>query len=131
MKKIMISGLITLGLLAVLSTSSFAGNDPAIKGDLRTGIKNSMNDFIQAKMINDTYHVFDAVTGTMLNLRLKELHSGIVKKGNFYVSCADFTDTQGRLVDLDFLVMTDDGSFKTVQGVVHAIDGKKRKYHLE
>jgi hypothetical protein len=66
-----------------------------------------------------------------MQLKFLKLHEGIVKKGSFYVSCADFLDERGQKVDLDFLVIPDGDSLKTVQAVVHSIDGKKRKYHLE
>jgi len=56
---------------------------------------------------------------------------GYPKKGYFFVSCADFIDENGNKVDLDFLVIKDGENFKTIQAVVHSIDGKKRKYHLE
>ncbi len=131
MKKLIISGLTAIIIFASMLTASFAANDPTIKGNFRAGIQNSMDAFIKANMIDGTYYMFDAVTGRMLVLKLEALHSGIVKKGNFYVSCADFTDPTGRLVDLDFLVMPAGDTFKTVQSVVHAMDGKKRKYHLE
>jgi hypothetical protein len=32
---------------------------------------------------------------------------------------------------LDFLVIDDGGNLKTVQAVIHARGGSKRKYHLE
>ena len=36
-----------------------------------------------------------------------------------------------KKVDLDFLVIKDGDNLKTIQAVVHSVDGKKRKYHLE
>lgn len=124
--------IVVASMLIVMSgTMVLAGNDPSIKGKLREGIQNSMNDFIHANMIDGKYYIYDAVDGKLLQLNLKALHSGIVKKGDFYVSCADFTDADGRLVDLDFLVMADEGQLKTLQALVHAVDGEKRKYHLE
>ncbi len=118
-------------LIFSLSAALHAANDKSIKGQIRLDIKNSMNNFIQARLINSQYHMFDPVTGKMLYLTLKELHEGIVKKGSYYVSCADFIDTKGRLIDLDFLVIQDGTQLATIQGIVHAVDGKKRKYHLE
>ena len=37
----------------------------------------------------------------------------------------------GTKIDLDFLVLEDGEQFKTIPAVVHSVDGKKRKYHLE
>ena len=130
-------GTIRLGLCAALclllfiSTGAVAGDDPSIKGDLRGGIQTAMKSFIDGNTVGDVYYIYDPVDGKMLNLKFKELHNGIVKKGDFYVSCADFTDASGKMVDLDFLVIPDDNQLQVTQAIVHAVDGKKRKYHLE
>ena len=112
-------------------TGVYAANDPSIRGEQRQNIIASMNRFIQEKTIGDTYRLYDAVGGKLLRLKFKKLHDGIVRKGDYYVSCADFVDQMGRTVDLDFLVMADGMGFKATQAVVHSVDGKKRKYHLE
>ena len=124
--------------LAALFSSSiaaaivaFAADDPSIKGPLRTNIKASMMSFIESTMINDTYYIYDAVGGKILELKFAKLHEGVVKKGDFYVSCADFVNKNGTKVDLDFLVIKDGHNLQTIQAVVHSLDGKKRKYHLE
>jgi hypothetical protein len=113
------------------ATVAFAADDPSIKGPLRTNIKASMMFFIESTMINDTYYIYDAVGGKILELKFAKLHEGVVKKGDFYVSCADFVDKKGTKVDLDFLVIKDGDNLQTIQAVVHSLDGKKRKYHLE
>ena len=126
------SRLATVLVISIVLTSiAFAGNDPSIKGDLRTNIKASMMSFIENRMVNDTFMIYDASKGKLLRLKFDKLHDGIVKKGEFYVSCADFFDEKGKKVDLDFLVIPDGDDLHTVQAVIHAVDGKKRKYHLE
>jgi len=47
------------------------------------------------------------------------------------VSCADFQDQEGRVIDVDFLVLANHGQLQVTQGIVHSVEGKKRKYHLE
>jgi|TARA_B110000495_G_scaffold192771_1_gene197293 hypothetical protein len=59
------------------------------------------------------------------------LHKGVVKKGPFYVSCADFVDAKGRAYDLDFLVAGKGETLRVLQALVHSVDGEKRPYHLE
>ncbi len=115
----------------MLAVSAQAADDPSIKGSLRDNIQASMNSFIQQQSIDGRIYVYDAVEGKLLKLKLDELHSGIVKKGDFYVSCADFRDERDRKIDIDFLVRPGDGKLITTQALVHSIDGKKRKYHLE
>ncbi len=116
---------------ASLSFSVFAADDPSIKGDLRTNIQQSMDSFIKAQTINGSMYVYDSVKGNLLKLKLDKLHSGIVQKGDFYVSCADFKDQNGKKVDVDFMVRTSGDKFITTQALLHKVDGKKRKYHLE
>jgi len=117
--------------LLTLSSLAFAGNDASIKGDLRSNIHFAMNQYIQGQAIDGQMYVFDSADGKLLKLKLDELHDGIVKKGDFYVSCADFVDHNGRKVDIDFLVRKQGNLLVTTQAIVHAVNGDKRKYHLE
>jgi hypothetical protein len=43
----------------------------------------------------------------------------------------DFYDRNGKKIDVDFLVLKDGEQLKTIQAVVHSVEGKKRQYHLE
>ena len=130
-KTLVLSLAVIFGLSIAAATVVIAADDPSIKGALRENIKTSMMTFIESNMINDTYYVYDSIGGKLLELKFAKLHEGVVKKGNFYVSCADFVDQNGSKVDLDFLVINDGQNLKTIQAVVHSVDGKKRKYHLE
>jgi hypothetical protein len=67
----------------------------------------------------------------LLRLAFKELHRGIVTKGDFDVSCADFVDEAGTLYDLDFLVAPLAGRHWILRAVVHSTGGDKRAYHVE
>lgn len=118
-------------LTLIFSSWAWAGNDASIKGDLRTNIKSSMNQFIDKQTINGALYVYDSMEGKLLKLKLDELHSGIVKKNGFYVSCADFKDQNGRKIDIDFLVRPSGDRLITTQALVHSVNGKKRQYHLE
>lgn len=122
-------------LLAVtgfsFSSIIHAADDPSIKGDLRTNIQTSMDGFIETQSVDGKIFLYDAVDGQLLELSLDSLHSGIVKKGAFYVSCADFIDQKGRKIDVDFMVVEKNESLITTQALVHSVDGKKREYHLE
>ena len=121
-----------LGLSLLLSTQiALAADDPSIKGDLRQAVMDSMKTYIENRMVNDTFYIYDSPLGKLRKLKFDKLHEGIVKKGEFYVSCADFYDSSGKKIDLDFLVVKDGNQLKTIQAVVHSVDGKKRKYHLE
>ncbi|NOY15524.1 MAG: hypothetical protein GXP23_01075 [Gammaproteobacteria bacterium] len=127
--RIMIPGLVALFLLT--GPAAYAADDPSIKGGLRTGIQATMNTFIKNQTVDGTLRLYDPVEDELLKVKLKKLHPGIVKKGDFYVSCADFVDSNGRKYDLDFLVVPSGDKLITTQAIVHSVDGKKRKYHLE
>ncbi len=118
-------------LIAGMATAAFAGNDPSIKGKVRTDIQAAMNEHVGQNTVGEKYVIYDAVDGALKKLTFEKVHEGIVKKGDFYVSCANFVDGQNRKYDIDFLVVEKDGSFRVLQPLVHSIDGKKRAYRLE
>ena len=126
-----LSLLIFVCSLFVTSSVSFGGNDPSIGGELRKNIQTSMQAFIDSNTIGGVYSIYDPIDGRLRQLTFKELHEGIVKKGDYYVSCADFTDPNQKMVDLDFLVIPAGDHLQVTQAVIHSADGKKRKYHLE
>jgi hypothetical protein len=90
-----------------------------------------MREFIADNTVDGVYRHYDPVGGQLLQLALEELHAGIVRKGDFYVSCADFVDARGGVVDLDFLVIENGDEVRVSQAIVHKADGVKRPYHLE
>ena len=118
-------------LILGVATVGFAGDDPSIKGQMRAGIQTAMDEHITDNTVGDRYVIYDAANGELKWLTLDKLHEGIVKKGDFYVSCADFVDARGKKYDIDFLVAQESGSYSVLESVVHAEGGKKRKYHLE
>ncbi len=119
-----------LFFLAFTMTASAAA-DPSIKGEKRSAIQAAMQEHIDRNTVDGHYVLYDAVTDDLLKLKLAKLHDGIVKKSDYYVSCADFHDSKGVYFDLDFLVIEKDGKFRALQGIVHKVGKDKRKYHLE
>ena len=120
--------LITLGLLA---SSVNAGNDPSIKGKLREDIQQAMHNHIAANQIKGDYVHYDSLRGKVLRMKLDKVHEGIVSKGDFYVSCADFVDESGSKYDIDFMVAGDAEDLSVYQAIVHKDRSGKRPYHLE
>ena len=118
-------------ILLTLALTAFAADDPSIKGERRSAIQAAMQAHIDHNTVDGHYVVYDAVTDDLLKLKLDKLHDGIVKKADYYVSCADFHDAEGTYFDLDFLVVEEEGSFRALQGVVHKVGRVKRQYHLE
>lgn len=130
MKKLIIITLMTtFGF--VLTPPAFAADDPSIKGKQREGVQNEMANFIVRSQLDGRFLHYDPVSGELKKLKLDKLHDGIVKKGNFFISCADFTDMKGKKYDLDFMVIEKNGKHHVVQTLVHSVAGKKRPYQVE
>ncbi|MCU7841228.1 MAG: hypothetical protein KZQ94_17840 [Candidatus Thiodiazotropha sp. (ex Troendleina suluensis)] len=127
--KYLVSDLMVVALFTC--SSAFAADDASIKGETRSKIQSAMSEMIDRNTVNNVYSHFDPIKGELHNLDLVELHDGIVKKGNYYVSCADFRNSKGKMLDIDFLVLEKDDGFVATQAVIHKADNKKRKYHLE
>ena len=108
-----------------------AGNDASIKGELRSNIKAAMLTYVTENTIKGQYVIYDSKKGELKRLKMTKLHDGIVKKGEFFVSCADFVDQQGKVYDLDFLVSPNGNGHRVIQAIIHAENGNKRKYHIE
>ncbi|MCU7905862.1 MAG: hypothetical protein KZQ76_08380 [Candidatus Thiodiazotropha sp. (ex Epidulcina cf. delphinae)] len=116
---------------ALASGTVFAVDDPSIKGEMRSNIQSAMSEMIERNTVNSVYNVYDPIEGRLHRLTLVKLHDGIVKKGGYYVSCADFKSAKAEMLDLDFLVVQKGDGFIATQAVIHKADGEKRKYHLE
>lgn len=122
-----------MGMLVFLAftLTASAADDPSIKGETRRAVQIAMQEHIDHNTVNGHYVLYDAVTDDLLKLKLAKLHDGIVKKADYYVSCADFHDRNGVYFDLDFLVIEKNGKFQALQDIVHKVGSVKRKYHLE
>ena len=114
-----------------ISSAVLGADDPSIQGKARTETQKSMVEHINTNTLDGKYIIYDPVSDKLRQLKFENLHKGIVKKGSFYVSCADFVDDSGNTYDLDFLVAEKNGEYIVFQALVHSINGKKRKYHLE
>lgn len=119
-----------LGLLLPWSNSAFAGDDPSIKGELRADIQNAMQGYVAKRTVDGAFLLYDPVTNEVLRLTDADIHKGIVKKGDFYVSCAGFKDQRGRKIGVDIMVIADDAKPRASQAIVHKIEGTKRPYNL-
>ena len=77
--------LAVLFAISVISTpAAFAADDSSIKGALRENIKASMMSFIENRMVNDEFIIFDAAKGKLLRLKFDKLHTPLCN-----LSCAD------------------------------------------
>jgi hypothetical protein len=129
MRKLLMT--LLLVLLFVSGPQLRAADDPSIQSEPRAESQKAMSQHIKQNSYKDKYIIYDTVTGKLLNLDFKELHKGMVKKGEFFVSCADFVDGSGNQYDLDFLVGEEGGNYRVFGAIVHSVNGEKRIYHIE
>lgn len=121
-----------LAALAILAAGpALAADDPTIQGELRSGIQRAMLEHVAAHTIDGDYILYDAVDGELLRLEFDSLHEGIVRKGDFYVACADFNAADGTYYDLDMLVADTGNGLRVLQSIVHRKGDEKRRYHVE
>ncbi|MCG8607289.1 hypothetical protein MJD09_20195 [bacterium] len=98
--------------------------------DERTQIQHSMKKYIENRTVDGVYYYYDPVEKRTLKLKFDYLHDGVKQNGDFFVSCADFKDQYGRTLDFDYLVRKSEKDFRVTQGILHKVDGVKRKYDL-
>ena len=120
------AGMLLLGTGAL----ALAADDPSIQGEPRDKSQKAMAEHIDQNQIGGEYVVYDGIEGELLLLEPVKLHEGLVKKGDYYVSCADFVDLDGNKYDLDFLVAEQGGEYRVYDAIVHKKNKDKRKYHV-
>jgi len=120
-----------LAIGLTFGAAAFAADDPSIGQPVRGQVQASMKALIETGTVDGVFRHYDPVTDQVFDLTFSALHDGIVRKGDYYVSCADFTDAEGNEVDVDFLVLPDGDGVRAVQAILHKVDGAKRPYHLE
>ncbi len=112
------------------SNIASAGDDRSIKGQLRKDIQSSMEEYIKKQTIDGKLYVFDAVQNELLTLTSGKPRPGIVKDGEFFLTCADYVDQKGNKIDLDFMVRKSGDKYITTQTIVHAVADEYRPYHV-
>ena len=74
-----------------------------------------------------TFDILDPEIGLNRKLELVRVHERVGKTGDYYYSCADFTDVNtGEMLDLDLDVEDRDGELSVVDVRIHKLNGKER-----
>jgi hypothetical protein len=91
-------------------------------------IRQTMKDYVLEKSKKTgTFDLYDTETGKTRKLSLVRVHERVGKTGDYYYSCADFTDTEtGKLLDLDLDVEHKNGELSVVDVRIHKVSGKER-----
>ena len=127
MKKIIIGiFLITLALPGI----ALSGDDTSIPKSEKTKIQATMKNHIESFSSKGEFPIFDQQAKAVINVKFKGLHSGVVKKGDYFVSCADFVDQSGIEYDIDLLVSLSGKKYKVIESLVHKKNGEKFPYDV-
>ena len=122
---------ILLSLATLFAASAHSADDPTIPKEEKAVVQEAMKAHIDANRVGEKYVIYDGVEGELLRLGFVELHAGVVRKGGFYVSCADFTSADGTMIDVDFLVAGDRDDLRVLDAIVHKVAGTRRPYRVE
>ena len=120
-----------LSFATLLTTSAHSADDPNIPKEEKAAVQKAMQAHIDSNRVGEKYVIYDGVAGELLRLGFVELHAGVVRKGEFYVSCADFTSADGTMIDVDFLVAGEEDDLRVLDAIVHKVAGTKRPYRVE
>jgi len=125
-------GLATLftALLMLMVVAGRAADDPTIRGTLRPQIWSTMDDYIVSQTGDGIMRLYDPIEDRVLLMEFRGINDGIVREGDFFVSCADFVDQDGRKLDVDLLVLQSGENLKVTQAIVHKIQGAERSSNL-
>ncbi len=128
MKKILIT------MLAIhFMWAGWALADSGIVESHRDAIQTAMANHIKEvseKNGNGMFPIFNPSQKTVIQLKFDRLHDSVEIKGRdypYFISCADFTDKNGVIYDLDFLVSK---NHEVVAVLIHAINNKKTSYDI-
>lgn len=91
-------------------------------------IRQAMENYVMEKSKKTgTFEVYDPEINKTRKLSLVRVHERVGKTGDYYYSCADFTDEDtGKLLDLDLDVEHKDGNLSVVDVRIHKVDGNER-----
>lgn len=91
-------------------------------------IRGAMKAYVvESSKETGTFDILDPETGNIRNLALVRVHERVGKTGDYYYSCADFSDVNsGETLDLDLDVEDAGGELSVVDVRIHKLNGKER-----
>lgn len=109
------------------STAEHGGAD-IVSVPTNDDIRNAMTAYVtEQSAANGTFNVKDPDTGETVSLTLVNVHERVGKTGDYYYSCADFTNADtGDLYDLDLDVADNNGTLSVVEVRIHKVAGEAR-----
>lgn len=105
----------TLLVMTILTCTQ--ANADEINLETRLQLQLALKNHIDAVTVDGVYEHFNVEQGQIEKLRLKNLHPVIFATENKYMMCADFFDTNGNDVLLDYIVSSSENGFQIEQEI--------------
>ena len=107
-----------VAIVLVMATLA-SGRVEAAQIDLQTRaeLQLTLKQYIGAGTVDGVYEHFNVEQGKLEKLRLKTLHPVIFVTDSKYMMCADFLDTSGKEVMLDYVVGASATGFRVEQEI--------------
>ena len=113
-------------------TPTKASAETQFSPEYKEAIHSAMLEYIDATAINGKHLIFDPLVGDYIQAKFRKLHANLsLVEDTFFVSCADFEDENGKLLDVDYMVAESYGYWSVFQAVIHSRDGVLRESHME
>lgn len=99
-----------------------------VKAPSADDIRAEMKAYVDKKsQATGTFNILDPETGKARSLKFERVHERVGKTGDYYYSCADFTDADsGEKLDLDLDLEDTNGKLAVVDVRIHKVNGKER-----
>jgi len=104
-------------LIASAILASSQANASSLDMETRVNLQMGLKDYVESRTSDSGYEHFDVATGRVERLTLKNLHPLIFVNGPKYMMCADFLDTDGNDVLLDYIVSMTGNEFRVEQEI--------------
>ena len=104
------------------------GSADVVSAPTNEDIRNAMTAYVtEQSAASGTFNVKDPDTGENVSLTLVNVHERVGRTGDYYYSCADFTNANtGDLYDLDLDVADNGGTLSVVEVRIHKVGGEAR-----
>ncbi len=104
-------------LLVMTILTCTQANADAIDLETRIQLQLALKNHIDSVTVEGVYEHFNVEQGQIEELGLKNLHPVIFVKENKYMMCADFFDTNGNDVLIDYIVSSSANGFQIEQEI--------------
>lgn len=86
--------------------------------ETKVRLQSDLQRHIYRSLVNGAFHTLDSKTGDVRALYPLVSHPLILQMGEYYVMCADFRDSEGNDVDVDFYLIKKPKGFQVFRAEI-------------